>query len=171
MNTHWWRRRRDVIGRPRRQSVDNSFLAAILMLTAGALLTVTTGLWAMQELEQFGPSVGGVVVFRPDKAASEQWSVDGAIVDPIHAGLTDPSHDKHCVLSPSVMARDGGSFVIEARRLSTPPLYRVHWAGGHTSGAPGDCGTPADLVLERSGLMRLANMAGGFRDGFRLIGP
>jgi hypothetical protein len=26
-------------------------------------------------------------------------------------------------------------------------------------------------VLERSGLMRLANMAGGFSDGLRLIGP
>ena len=171
MNTHRWRRRRDVIGRPRRQSADNSFLAAILMLIAGALLTVTTGIWAMQELEQFGPSVGSVIVFKPDKAASEQWSVDGAIVDSVRAGLTDAFHDRHCVLSPSVMAREGGSFVIEARRLSTPPLYRVHWAGGHTSSTPGDCGMQADLVLERSGLMRLANMAGGFRDGLRLIGP
>ena len=28
-----------------------------------------------------------------------------------------------------------------------------------------------DLVLERTELMRLANVAGGFEQGFRLIGP
>ena len=171
MSAQWWRRRLELVRRPRRQSADDSFHTAILLLIAGALLTVTTGLWAMQELEQFGPSVGSIIVFKPDKTASGQWSVDGAMVDPVRAGLAGAFKDRRCVLSPGIMARDGGSFVVEARRLSTPPLYRVHWSGGHTSGEPGDCGTQADLVLERSGLMRLANMAGGFRDGLRLIGP
>jgi hypothetical protein len=69
------------------------------------------------------------------------------------------------------MAVHGGSLVVEARRLSRPPVFRVHWTGGHTDGGPGDCGTTVDLVLERTELMRLANVAGGFSSGLRLIGP
>ena len=69
------------------------------------------------------------------------------------------------------MAVRGGSLVVEARRLSRPPVYRVHWAGGTTDGGTDDCGTSADLVLERTELMRLANVAGGFNSGLRLIGP
>ena len=46
-------------------------------------------------------------------------------------------------------------------------MYRVHWAGGRTELGAHDCGPAADLVLERAELMRLANVAGGFR----LIGP
>ena len=69
------------------------------------------------------------------------------------------------------MAVRGGSLVVEARRLSRPPVYSVHWAGGNTDGGTDDCGTSADLVLERTELMRLANVAGGFNSGLRLIGP
>jgi hypothetical protein len=148
----------------------------ILTLVAGALLTVTTGLAAMVELEQFGPGVGGIIVFRPDTAATERWSVSATVVEPARLGLPWAASNSLCVLSPNVMAVRGGSLVVEARRLSRPPVYRVHWAGGHTAGGhtdgtPGDCGTAADLVLERTELMRLANVAGGFNSGLRLIGP
>ena len=81
MNAHWRKRRRDVAGRPHRQSDDTSLGTAILTLIAGALLTVTTGLAVMFELEQFGPAVGGIVVFKPDTAATERWSVKAAVVD------------------------------------------------------------------------------------------
>jgi hypothetical protein len=143
----------------------------VLTLMAVALLTVTTGLAAMVELEQYGPSVGGIIVFRPDTAATERWSVTAVVVEPAHPGVPAESNGRHCVLSPGVMAVRGGSLVVEARRLSRPPVYRVHWAGGQTDGAPGDCGNTADLVLERTELMRLANVAGGFSSGLRLIGP
>ena len=171
MNAHWRRRRRDGTGRPRRQSADAPLGTVILTLTAGALLTLTTGLAAMMELEQFGPSVGGIIVFRPDTAATERWSLDAAIAEPARLGLPWETSGRHCVLSPNVMAVFGGSLVVEARRLTRPPVYRVHWAGGHTDAAPHDCGTAADLVLERTELMRLANVAGGFNSGLRLIGP
>ena len=62
MNEYWRRRPRDVAGRPRWQSNVASLGTVILTLAAGALLTLTTGLAAMVELEQFGPSVGGIVV-------------------------------------------------------------------------------------------------------------
>jgi hypothetical protein len=171
MNAHRRRRRRDVAERPGRQSADASLGTVILMLFAGSLLTLTTGLAAMVELEQFGPSVGGIIVFKPDTAASERWSVRAAIVESPRVGLPGDGNAGHCVLSPGVMAVGGGSLVVEARRLSRPPVYRVHWAGGHTDGISGDCGTAADLVLERTELMRLANVAGGFNTGPRLIGP
>ena len=169
MSAHWRRRRRDVVGRPHRQSAETSLGTVILALVAGALLTVTTGLAAMMELEQFGPAVGGIIVFRPDAAATERWSVNAAIAEPGRLG--GEANASHCVLSPNVMAAHGGSLVVEARRLSRPPVYRVHWAGGHTDVGSGDCGTAADLVLERTELMRLANVAGGFNSGLRLIGP
>ena len=54
MNAHWRRRRRDVAGRPHRQSDGTSLGTVILALIAGALLTVTTGLAAMFELERPG---------------------------------------------------------------------------------------------------------------------
>lgn len=171
MNAQWRRRRRDVAGRPHRQSDETSLGTVILTLIAGALLTVTTGLAAMFELEQFGPAVGGIIVFKPDAAATERWSVKAAIVEAPRVGLSGETPSRHCVLRPNMMAVRGGSLVVEARRLSRPPVYRVHWAGGPTDGGPGDCGTAADLVLERTELMRLGNVAGGFNSGLRLIGP
>jgi hypothetical protein len=171
MNAHWRRRRRDAAGPTNRRSAEVSLVTVVLTLVAGALLTVTTGLAAMMELEQFGPSVGGVIVFRPDTAAAERWSVSATLAEPTRAGVPDGTVGRRCVLSPAVMALRGGSLVIEARRMSRPPVFRVHWSGGPTDGGAGDCGTTADLVLERTELMRLANVAGGLSSGLRLIGP
>jgi hypothetical protein len=157
--------------RTRRQSADASLATAILTVVAAALLTVTTGIWVMLQLEQFGPSVGGILVFKTDPNPTERWSVNAAAVDPTIPGFSATLTPRHCVFSPSVMAISGGSLVIEARRMSRPPVFRVYWIGCHTDAASGDCGTTADLVLERTELMRLANVAGGFTSGLRLIGP
>ncbi len=124
----------------------------------------------MVELERFGPSVGSIVVFKPGVTATERWSVRAIIADPAPNGLR-MAGTKHCTLTPGIMAVHGGSLVIEARRLSRPPVYRVHWSGGRTDASVNDCGADADLVLERVELMRLANVAGGFASGLRLIGP
>lgn len=155
----------------RRHSADASLTTAILTLIAAALLTVTTGFWVMTELEQYGPAVGGIIVFKPDTAPTEKWSISAAIIGPSVEGIPNGSNARACLLTPEVMAKDGGSLVIEARRLTRPPVFRVHWSGGHTAAAASDCGTTADLVLERTELMRLANVAGGFSSGLRLIGP
>ncbi len=55
--------------------------------------------------------------------------------------------------------------------MSSPPVYRVHWAGLRTSSGSGDCGKAADLVLSRTDLQKLANTAGGFGIGPRMLGP
>jgi hypothetical protein len=171
MNTQWRRRRRGIVGQPRRDATDLSFGAAILTLAAGALLVLTTGLWVMLELEQLGPPVGAIIVFRPDPAAAERWTLNATMAGPASAGVSGRGATGHCVLNPRIMASHGGSLIIEARLLSRPPEYRVHWGGGHTDTGSSDCGIAADLVLVRTDLMRLANVAGGLRDGMALIGP
>jgi hypothetical protein len=170
MNTPW-RRRREAVQRPQRPAADHSLTTAILTLTAGALLTLTTGLMVMQQLEQFGPAIGGIIVFKPDAMGAGHWAVKAAIVEPTPSGASVEAGARYCMLSPSLMTMRGGSLVIEARRMSRPPVFRVHWAGGPTDTGTSDCGIVADLVLERTELMRLANAAGGFTSGLRLIGP
>ena len=160
MNIH--RRRRAPISRPRRQRVDDTLWTLVLTLIAGALLTLATGLCAFSELEQFGPSIGNIIVFRPVPDATEWWHIDAKLAD--RPGQT-------CVLSPAVMGTTGGSLIIEARQLSTPPVYRVHWAGRRTGHGAADCGPSADLTLSRSDLMRLADVSGGFNTNLRMVGP
>ena len=157
--------------RHHRTDVDVPLTTVILSLVAIGLTTVTAGLWAMMALEQFGPVVGGIIVFAPDPVAGERWSVNASVVATGRAGLPEDAGARHCVLSPNVMAGKGGSLVVEARRMSRPPVFRVHWAGDRTDVGSGDCGASADIVLERTDLMRLANVAGGFSSGLRLIGP
>ncbi len=160
MNIH--RRRREPMSRPRRAHVDDTLWTLVLSLIAGALLALATGLCAFAELERIGPSVGNIVVFRAVVGATEWWHIDAKFADTPGRG---------CVLSPAVMGSGGGSLIIEARRLSSPPVYRVHWAGRHTSTGASDCGASADLVLSRSDLMRLADVAGGFNANLRMVGP
>jgi hypothetical protein len=171
MNTAWRRIWREIAGRSRRQSGDASLTTVILGLAVGALLAVTTGLWCMRQLEEFGPSVGGMIVFRPDPIASERWVVNAVRLERGTIGWLQNGAARNCILSPGVMAKVGGSLVIEARRMSRPPAFQVHWAGGRTDNGSGDCGSAADLLLERTDVMRLANAAGGFNGGLRLIGP
>jgi hypothetical protein len=160
MNIH--RRRREPMSRPRRAHADDTLWTVVLTLVAGALLALATGLCAFTELEQFGPSLGNIVVFHPTAGATEWWHIEAKIAD---------APGRSCVMSPAVMGIEGGSLIIEARQLSSPPVYRVHWAGRRTSTGASDCGTSADLVLSRSDLMRLADVAGGFNSHLRMIGP
>jgi len=160
MNIH--RRRRAQLGRPRRQRVDDELWTLLLTLIAGALLTLATGLCVFSELEQFGPSIGNIITFRAMPDATEWWHLEAKLTD--HPGQT-------CVLSPAVMGTTGGSLIIEARLLSSPPIYYVHWAGTHTGRGRTDCGASADIILSRSDLMRLADVAGGFNTNLRMVGP
>ena len=170
MSAHWRRRRRAVLRPDHREPAETTAWSLALLLVTGALLMVTTGLMAIAHLEQFGPPVGSIITFRRDMLMSERWAVNAAIVPAAHVGLPS-ERTPSCRLSPAMLAGHGGSLVVEARRLSRPPAYRVHWAGGPTDAGANDCGTEADLVLERTELMRLANVAGGFNAGLKLIGP
>ena len=125
----------------------------------------------MLELQQFGPQVGAIVVFKPGTGRMDLWQVAASASTDIAPEPTAGASTRGCTLTPSVMAEGGGSLVVEARRMSSPPIYRVHWAGVRTSGGSDNCGTAADLVLSRTDLQKLANTAGGFGVGPRVLGP
>jgi len=167
MNIHRRRREQQQLGRPRRHRVDDTIWTMVLMLVSGVLLALTTGLCAFSELEQLGPTVGNIIVFRSTASSTDWWQIKATI-----AGVwPKDAAARSCSLSPSIMGAGGGSLIVEARRLSSPPVYRVHWAGKHTSEGATDCGTVADLELSRSDLMRLADVAGGFNNNLRMVGP
>ena len=155
--------------RPRRQRADDPLMPLVLTLIAGALVTAATGLCVLGELEQLGPTVGNLIVFRPTPSMTEWWRIKAAVAEPGDSVRTTAIGS--CDLSPSIMGDGGGSMVIEARRLTSPPTYRVHWAGKRTTRDANDCGRTADLILSRSDLMRLADVAGGFNNNLRMIGP
>jgi hypothetical protein len=145
--------------------------APVLTLVATILLTACLGVMSILQLEQFGPQVGAIVVFKPGLETMGLWQVSASAPDDVGPDPAGGASNRACSLSPGAMAQGGGSLVVEARRMSSPPLYRVHWAGLRTSDGSTDCGRAADLVLSRSDLQKLANAAGGFGAGPKIIGP
>jgi hypothetical protein len=162
---HWREQRHRNPGR-----TSDAIWAPVLTVVAAILLTVCLGAMAILQLEQFGPQVGAMVVFKPGAPRMDLWHVRAAAdnAGPYPDGNTV---GRVCILSPGTMAEGGGSLVVEARRMSSPPQYRVHWAGSRTSNGGGDCGKAADLVLSRTDLQKLANTAGGYGAGPKAIGP
>ncbi len=104
------------------------------------------------------PVVGDIIAFRAgvDVPRSLQSEI------PAVTALSSGSPSRSCILDPAVMARAGGSLVVEAARSAGQPDYVVHWAGGRTSAGELDCGTDTDLVLDDGALGQLARIVGGF---------
>jgi hypothetical protein len=140
----------DEYDHPEDSSDDASGLTTILTILASAL-SLFVCLMSFTEVAQIGPDVGEIVSFDPQNGP-RYWSQPGI-----------PARD--CVLMPSVMARYGGSLVIEAKDLSLPPVFRVHWSGRHTAIGEQDCGRSADITLQLVQLRALANVAGGYGTG------
>ncbi len=139
-----------------------------LTLVVSVLLTACLGIMFLQQLADFDPAVGAIVAFKSGAQSMELWQID---VTSVRSDPAGPPISRVCVLSPASMANGGGSLVVEARQMSSPPIYRVHWAGAHTSNVGNDCGTAADLIISRADLQKLANTAGGFGVSPKLIGP
>jgi hypothetical protein len=72
----------------------------------------------------------------------------------------DTAGRKTCVLDMRVMQRSG-SLVIEATQSKPDRLFKVHWAGMRTSHGQNDCGSSADLLLDRVQVAALIFAAGG----------
>jgi hypothetical protein len=145
--------------------------APALALVATVLLTACLGAMSILQLEQFGPQVGAIVVFKPGAEQMDLWHVNASAGDDVTPNPNGGAITRACTLSPGAMAEGGGSLIVEARHMSSPPVYRVHWAGLRTSNGGNDCGTAADLVMSRTDLQKLANTAGGFGVGPKTIGP
>jgi hypothetical protein len=135
------------------------------------LLMACLGATCFLQLEQFGPEVGAMVVFKPGTQRMDLWHITALAVDGAGADPADGATARVCILRPSAMAEGGGSLVVEVRHMSSPPIYHVHWVGLRTSEGSGDCGAEANLVLSRTDLQKLANTAGGYGAGPRTLGP
>jgi hypothetical protein len=129
----------------------------ILTYVLASGLCLTTCLLSFSEMSQVGPAVGEIVTFDP-RDGPKHWDQPGIQADLLSAA--EPR--RSCVLMPSVMASAGGSFVIEAKQMSHPPVFLVHWSGLRTDRGARDCGQSADLTLPLTQLRALANVAGGF---------
>ena len=129
----------------------------ILSYLIAFTLCLTTCLLSLSEMSQVGPDVGAIVTFDPHEGP-KHWDQPGIL-----ARFTSPAAQRRdCVLMPSVIAATGGSFVIEARQTTRPPVFLVHWSGRRTDSEAQDCGRSADLTLQLMQLRALANVAGGF---------
>jgi hypothetical protein len=129
----------------------------ILTYVLAFSLCLTTCLLSFSEMSQAGPDVGEIVTFDP-RDGPKHW--DQAGIQASFAAAAEPR--RSCVLMPSVIASAGGSFLIEAKQMSRPPVFLVHWSGARTDRGARDCGRSADLILPLTQLRALVNVAGGF---------
>ena len=120
-------------------------------------LSLTACLLRFSQMSQIGPDIGEFVLFDPGDGP-KHWEQPGIPARLVFSSV--PGGE--CVLMPSVISVTGGSFVIEAKQLSDPPMFRVHWSGRRTDDGTENCGRSADLMLPLNELRALANVAGGF---------
>lgn len=104
------------------------------------------------------PIVGDMIVFSPSQPPREGFRIA------VPATRVDPAPDtpSHCRLDSGVMARTGGSLVVERRLGTDPGWFRVHWAGAMTDDQGRDCGQAASVDVTRVDLRKLATAVGGF---------
>jgi hypothetical protein len=127
--------------------------AALLIVAIGGMTT-----WLALRFDALRPRVGDMIVFVPTQGDTDSWQLKVATTAVSGRDQTAGP----CVFDPNEMSANGGSLIIEARAETSPPRFQLHWAGRHTAKGSGDCGTAADLTLDRYDLQRLANAAGGF---------
>ena len=127
-------------------------------LGVAIFLGVVVAAVAVAEANVVQPALGDIVSIKAGEDVPPSLRTD------IEAGRLDANGapSGSCVLQSDVIAQEGGSLVVEAKRPSERQSYVVHWAGAHTSIGPSDCGPAADLVLTESAIQRLAQVAGGF---------
>jgi hypothetical protein len=135
----------------------------LLLLMATAIMVIFyLSIVLVLQLDEFRPSIGDIVVFRP---ASQKSTISQMTV-PVSATSI---HGAECSLDPNVMAEEGGSIIVEGRQGGPSLLYRVHWAGSKTALAVSNCGDSADLLMSCADLQKVANAAGGFGVGDKRI--
>jgi hypothetical protein len=127
-----------------------------------ALLVVATGLIAMATLSAMlgladfvrvsGPAVGDIVAFDANVGVSAD------LPDRLSVVRADGSP---CQLDLQVMQKVHGSLIVAAAIGGSPPSFRLHWAGRHSSLGAGDCGTTADIVASDRVMAALLVATGG----------
>jgi hypothetical protein len=120
---------------------------------ATGVLVVALALNVMVRLAHTTPHLGDIVAFAPSATAPAD---DGARL------LVHRQDQFGCVLDLNVLRRSGGSMVLETQLSVQGNNFSVHWAGTRTSDDPGNCGSDADLILDRLDLEILSLAAGGY---------
>lgn len=138
-------------------SAADTLTSALTACIVVMLVASFGGLMALLANMHFTPRLGDILVFRSESSVSDLLKVTAtrSVPDPRlgHWATT-------CTLDPTVMARDGGSLVVETKSL-TAPVFGVHWVGRQTSNGAANCGSSADLTLSRADLQTLVNAVGG----------
>jgi hypothetical protein len=114
-----------------------SILSLVVTIAAMSILGM------LRIVEQLRPGVGDAISFRPTQIVSH------GMEPRIEVKSADKSGVASCVLDVRRMQQSTGSLIIEARRPDPILTYRVHWAGGPTSGARTNCGASAELLLSQ----------------------
>jgi hypothetical protein len=126
-------------------SVEMFETASLAALLAGALVCAVGALSLLPQV-QFGPPVGEILTFRFFGQLTPTWHVDAM----------QSSTDRHCILSPAVMAATNGSMVVE-RRMRDGRTFLAHWAGGPTSDDAGNCGSDVELTMGLAAMQTLVS--------------
>lgn len=125
---------------------------ALFACVIAALLASSVAVVSAARTIDLGPKVGDILVFKPTMRVPADWEF--AVV------TVSDQLPVSCNLRPDIMASGGGSLVVE-HRFASRRMYRVHWAGQHTSDDTSDCGSAADLLVSRFDLQLLTNAVGG----------
>jgi hypothetical protein len=121
--------------------------------TVAALLVSAIALNLIVRIVHTTPHVGDIVAFAPSTALPAD---DGTRL------IVHRQDQFGCVLDLNVLRRTGGSLVIENQLDAPPGRFAAHWAGPRTSADAADCGSQADLIVDRLDLEILSMSAGGY---------
>lgn len=139
------------------QSLDPAFFESLLTACSVVLLLASLGgLGVLVTSLHAGLRVGDILVFKNTSQVADNLPITA-----IRVAAPAASRPVTCTLDPRVMARNGGSLVIESKSL-VKSVYQVHWAGTHTSNGPQDCGRTANLSISQMDMESLVNAVGGF---------
>jgi hypothetical protein len=142
----WGRRRTG--GEPAADIAGTALLACLL----AALLASSVAVVSAARTIDIAPKIGDILVFRVGAQVPTEWEFPAVTIS--------DQLPVSCNLRPDVMVADGGSLVVE-ERFANKRMYRVHWAGQHSSNGESDCGATADLLVSRNDLQLLINAVGG----------
>ena len=141
--------------RPGGRSNHLVLLAVGVVLVAMAALSAALGLAGLVRVS--GPAVGDIVAFDADLGVPED------LPDRLSVVRADGTP---CQLDLRVMQGVHGSLIVdaatsEAAAGGSPPSFRLHWTGAHSSLDAGDCGATAEIVASDRVMAALLVATGG----------
>jgi hypothetical protein len=104
-----------------------------------------------------GPAVGDIVAFDANLGVPEDLPGRLSVVR---------ADGTPCQLDLQVMQRVHGSLIVDAATSGvatggSPPSFRLHWTGAHSSLDAGDCGATAEIVASDRVMAALLVATGG----------